>query len=255
MLPQNKFTGVIEMMKKIGTAAIAAMLLVFAVPGFADLTEEQAQAVVNDPNRTADEDLDMRRHPAQLLMFTGVEPGMRVGDFDAGGGWTTELMARAVGSDGVVYARTSERGLEGLQQRLSAPGLDHVIPVVEGMTSAFPAEANDLDIVIGLFAFHHLVQQPIENRDAAYANVMNALKPGGYFVVSDTQARAGAPASVGNSLHRMDPNLMRSELERAGFEFVEATSLLFNPNDPLDIPARDVDGVATGFLHKYAKPE
>lgn len=242
-------------MKKIYSAAITAILLSFSMFAFAELTEEQAQAIVNDPDRTADADLDMRRHPAQLLIFTGVEPGMRVGDFDAGGGWTTELMARAVGSDGVVYSRTSERGLAGLQQRLSAPGLDHVIPVMEGMTSAFPPEANNLDIVIGLFAFHHLVQQPEENRAAAYANVMNALKPGGYFVVSDTQARAGAPASVGNTLHRMDPNLMRTELENAGFEFVEATSLLFNPNDPLDIPARDVDGVATGFLHKYMKPE
>lgn len=236
-------------------AAFMAILLAFSAQVFAALTEEEAQAVVDDPNRTSDEELDMRRHPAQLLMFTGVEPGMRVGDFDAGGGWTTELMARAVGSDGVVYSRSSERGLEGLQQRLSAPGLDHVIPVVEGMTSAFPAEADELDIVIGLFAFHHLVQQPEENRAAAYANVMNALKPGGYFIVSDTQARAGAPASVGNTLHRMDPNLMRSELEGAGFEFVEATSILFNPDDPLDIPARDVDGVATGFLHKYMKPE
>jgi predicted methyltransferase len=241
--------------KKSLYAAFAAILLGLSAQVFAALTEEQAQAVVDDPNRTADEDLDMRRHPAQLLIFTGVEPGMRVGDFDAGGGWTAELMARAVGSDGMVYSRTSDRGLEGLQERLSAPGLEHVVPVVEGMTSAFTAEANELDIVIGLFAFHHLVQQAEENRAAAYANVMAALKPGGYFVVSDTQARAGAPASVGSTLHRMDPNLMRTELEKAGFEFVEATSLLFNPNDPLDIPARDVDGVATGFLHKYMKPE
>lgn len=241
--------------KKSCYAVLATMMLGFSVHVFAALTEEQAQAVVNDPNRNADETLDMRRHPAQLLIFTGVEPGMHVGDFDAGGGWTTELMARAVDSNGVVYARTSDRGLEGLQQRLSAPGLDQVVPVVAPMTAAFPSDVDDLDIVIGLFAFHHLVQQSEENRAAAYASVMSALKPGGYFIVSDTQARDGAPASVGNTLHRMDPNLLRSELENAGFEFVEATSLLFNPNDPLDIPARDVEGVATGFLHKYMKPE
>jgi predicted methyltransferase len=235
--------------------AIAATLFSFSMPSFAALTDAQAQAIVNDPNRTADAELDLRRHPAQLLIFTGVEPGMRVGDFDAGGAWTTELLGRAVGSEGVIYSRANPNRLEALQQRLALPGLEHAVAVGHDMTSAFPPEATDLDLVIGLFAFHHLVMRPEDERAAAYANVMGALKPGGYFIVSDTQALEGAPASTGGTLHRMDPGLMRSELESAGFVFVEASNILQNPNDPLDIATRDVEGVASGFLHKYMKPE
>ncbi len=245
-------------MRAIKSLAVANILfLAFGLSSatLAQLSEEQAMAVVNHPDRTPDADLDMRRHPAQLLIFTGVEPGMRVGDFDAGGAWTTELMARAVGAEGVVYTRTNANRLEALQQRLAVPGLEHVIPVGADMTQAFPAEATDLDIVIGLFAFHHLVMRPEADRAAAYGSIYNALKPGGTLIVSDTQAVEGAPASVGGTLHRMDPGLLRSELEGAGFVFVESSNLLFNPNDPLDVSANSIEGTPTGFLQKYMKPQ
>src|SRR5688572_26369346 len=62
-------------------------------------------ALVAAPDRTeADRKVDPGRDPARLLKFLDVRPGMRVGDLVAGGGYTTELLARAVGPQGVVYA-------------------------------------------------------------------------------------------------------------------------------------------------------
>ena len=52
---------------------------------------------VNSPARPdADHKLDQSRKPEQLLAFFGIKPGMNVADVWAGGGYTTELLARTV---------------------------------------------------------------------------------------------------------------------------------------------------------------
>ena len=64
------------------------------------------RAVVDAPDRTAaDRELDRGRKPAELLAFSGIKPGMKVAEIAATGGYTTELLARAVGPNGVVYAQ------------------------------------------------------------------------------------------------------------------------------------------------------
>ena len=57
------------------------------------------QAIVDArrPRRDEDKKLDAGRHPAELLAFLGLKPGERVAELGAGGGYTTELLARAVG--------------------------------------------------------------------------------------------------------------------------------------------------------------
>ena len=55
-------------------------------------------AIVAAPDRTdADRQADQRRQPAKMLAFTGVKTGMKVLDMEAGAGYSTELLARAVG--------------------------------------------------------------------------------------------------------------------------------------------------------------
>ena len=56
----------------------------------------------------ADRQTDQRRDPVKLLAFTGVKTGMTVLDMGAGGGYSTELMARAVGPTGKVYGQDYE---------------------------------------------------------------------------------------------------------------------------------------------------
>ena len=66
-------------------------------------------AIIAAPDRAdSDRQTDKRRDPAKLLAFTGVKSGMTVLDMGAGGGYSTELMARAVGPGGKVYGQDYE---------------------------------------------------------------------------------------------------------------------------------------------------
>ena len=70
-------------------------------------TSETIAAIVASPDRSAaDRDTDLRRKPVELLAFIGVRPGMTVVDISAGGGYTSELLTRAVGPTGRVYGQS-----------------------------------------------------------------------------------------------------------------------------------------------------
>ena len=76
----------------------------------APLTAEQAAQIVASPDRSAaDRTNDQRRKPEQLLVFIGTRPGMTALDLSAGGGYTTELLARAIGPSGAVYGQSRPR--------------------------------------------------------------------------------------------------------------------------------------------------
>ena len=44
-----------------------------------------------------------------MLAFIGIQPGMSALDVSAGGGYTTELLARAIGPNGTVYGQSQPR--------------------------------------------------------------------------------------------------------------------------------------------------
>src|SRR3954466_15038149 len=86
---------------------ILAAVLLSACAGATGPAPDYA-AIVASPDRIdADRQTDQRRAPAQLLAFTGVRTGMKVLDMGAGGGYSTELMARAVGPSGIVYGQNA----------------------------------------------------------------------------------------------------------------------------------------------------
>src|SRR5262249_6901075 len=92
-----------------------------------------ASALVAAPDRTeADRVLDPGRRPAELLAFVGVRPGLRIAELGAGGGYTTELLARAVGPTGTVYGHNSQLMLLRFAQspwneRLARPTMQGVV--------------------------------------------------------------------------------------------------------------------------------
>src|SRR5690242_10635068 len=93
------------------------------------LSRERLTQIVDDPQRSAaDRTNDVRRKPVEMLSFIGVRPGMRVLDVSAGAGYTTELLARAVGPGGTVYAQTPKPSPR-LMDRLKSPSLANVVVV------------------------------------------------------------------------------------------------------------------------------
>src|SRR5271167_1498089 len=76
------------------------------------------EAIVASPDRSdADRQTDQRRQPAKMLAFTGIKTGMKVLDMGAGAGYSTELLARAVGPGGAVYAQESAFVMERVKDK------------------------------------------------------------------------------------------------------------------------------------------
>src|ERR1700729_3555660 len=101
--------------------SLFAVLSMFATWNVAAAQSAKAPdyaAIIAAPDRSdADRQTDVRRDPAKMLAFTGAKPGMKVLDMGAGAGYSTELMARAVGADGTVYAQESALVMERVKDK------------------------------------------------------------------------------------------------------------------------------------------
>lgn len=76
----------------------------------APLSAERIAALLATPDRSAaDRSNDLRRKPGEMLAFIGPRPGMVALDLSAAGGYTTELLARAIGPTGRVYGHSAPR--------------------------------------------------------------------------------------------------------------------------------------------------
>ena len=82
------------------------------------------------------------------------------------------------------------------------------------------------------------------------------LKPGGTFVILDHAAPAGSPETTGGAVHRIDPAIVKTLAEAAGFKLVEESDILRNPDDMYDMSVFDpqVRRRTDRFLLKYQKP-
>ena len=94
----------------IPSSLATALLAVGIFAGCAGMADQKPAAdyaaIVAAPDRgEADRKTDQRRDPVELFAFTGVGPGMTVLEMGAGGGYTAELLARAVAPNGKVYAQ------------------------------------------------------------------------------------------------------------------------------------------------------
>jgi predicted methyltransferase len=99
----------------------------------ATLTSQQIAAIVAATDRSAaDRTNDQRRKPEQMLAFIGVRPGIVALDVSAAGGYTTELLARAIGPSGIVY---------GQSRPLAAAAAAVAPSAAEGGTAAASAPA------------------------------------------------------------------------------------------------------------------
>src|SRR5262249_26843514 len=74
------------------------------------ITTAEIKAIVASSDRTpADLTNDRRRHPEDILAFLALKPGLVALDVSAGGGYTTELLARAIGPTGKDYGQKRPR--------------------------------------------------------------------------------------------------------------------------------------------------
>jgi predicted methyltransferase len=108
----------------------------------APLWSEQIAKIVASPDRSAaDRTNDLRRKPEQMLGFIALRPGIVALDLSAGGGYTTELLARAIGPTGAVYGQSAPRDANRAPSPPAAPegNSNPTAPPTAAPPSAAPA--------------------------------------------------------------------------------------------------------------------
>jgi predicted methyltransferase len=238
-----------------------AILFLLGLAGCAAMTGGERpdyRALVASPDRSeADRQTDPRRKPEQLLAFAGVRRGMKVLDMGAGAGYSTELLARAVGPGGTVYAQDSPTGSararERFDERAKGPAMRNVGRVLREYDDPVPPSVHDLDLVTFLFAYHDTAFMPVDRARMNRA-LFDALKPGGVLVVSDHSAKPGAGTSVVKTLHRIEESTLRQEVEAAGFRLIAQGNFLRNPGDARDAIVFRPEVPVDEFVLKFEKP-
>jgi predicted methyltransferase len=266
-----------------------------ASPTPAPLSRERIAGILASPDRSAaDRTNDVRRKPDQMLAFIGVWPGMVVLDLSAAGGYTTELLARAVGPTGRVYGQSAPRdpnraetppaapegaatpppaatmppapaaappatGASTSAQRLAAraknPNAGNLVAVVQKFENPAPASAASNGLdLVTLMFNYHDLGHMNVDRAQMNKTVFAALKPGGTYVIADHSGRAGTGISESGTLHRIEEAFLRKEIEAAGFKLVAEGNFMRNPSDPRNKNTPDPPQPKDEFVLKFVKP-
>ncbi len=243
----------------IGALASLSMLAACGVATAQDAKAPDFEAIIAAPDRSdADRQTDQRRQPAKMLAFTGIKAGMKVLDMGAGAGYSTELLARAVGAGGTgVYAQESATVMERVKDkfdiRAQNPAMKNVVHVIRNYDDPIPPGVGGLDLITFFFAYHDVTYMPAD-RAEMNKKMFAALKPGGLLVIADHSARAGDGINVAKTLHRIEESTLRQEIEAAGFKFAGAADFLRHPEDPRDAAVFRPQVPVDEFVLKYQKP-
>jgi predicted methyltransferase len=272
-------------------SASAVLLLACATRGAptppgAPLNAAQIAALLASPDRSAaDRNNDVRRKPAEMLAFIGLKPGMTALDLSAGGGYTTELLARAAGPNGTVYGQNAPRDAaapprapavpegdtapppaasaapaapavrQNLASRAQNAAGTHIVAVSQPFEAPVPTAVapGSLDLVTLMFNYHDLGHMGVD-RSQMNAAVFRALKSGGSYVVADHAGRPGTGISESGTLHRMEEAFLVRELEAAGFRLAARGDFLRNPADPRDKNTPEPLQPKDEFVVRFVKP-
>ncbi len=259
------------------------------------LGEARIAEIVASADRTPnDRTNDLRRKPVPLFAFIGLRPGMVALDVSAGGGYTTELLARAIGPSGKVYGqspprdparapvtpaapegnsapnviaapapppagppRTSAIALGEREARLRAANVAAapIVAVPQKFESPVPeALATNGLDLVTLMFNYHDLGFMGIDRAQMNRALFQALKPGGHYVIADHAGRPGTGISESGTLHRIEEAFLRREVEAAGFKLVAEGNFLRNPNDPRDRNTPEPPQPKDEFVLKFVKP-
>lgn len=205
--------------------------------------------------------VDAQRHGPEILAFAGVKTGAKVIDLIPGGGYWTELFSGAVGPSGHVFAVWPAEYVkvdddEVAPYRTLAAKLPNV-SVLDQPAAGLTAP-DKVDLIFTAQNYHDYLDPFMGPTDPMVLNkaALAALKPGGIYLIVDHVAEAGSGARDTNTLHRIDPALVKSQVTAAGFQYVGESKLLANPADDhkLKVFDKQVRGKTDQFIFKFKKP-
>jgi len=259
-------------MRSISIALLAALSL----PGAALAQTPQAnhmhavyyvppyvRAAVADPARAQDASNDARRKITDVMVFSEVRPGQKVLELIPGTGYFTRVFSSIVGAQGHVYAlwpneyaKEDADDVAATQKIAADPHYSNVTLLRQ--PAAQLSVPEPVDIVFTSQNYHDYPDAFMGKVDpvAFDKQVYAALKPGGLFVVIDHVAPAGSGMADTDTLHRIDPEIVKKQVESVGFVFAGESNVLRNPKDPHTIKVFDssIRGHTDQFMFRFRKP-
>lgn len=206
------------------------------------------------------------RRPAEVLRFLGLRRGDRVLDYFTGTGYYAEIMARAVGPQGLVVGWNSSGFMRNERVRTA---LDEIrsrnrntyFYGTPTTALAFPSES--FDFVMLHLVYHDAYWESVQfnlpriDPNSVVRAVWNATRPGGTVAVIDHVAAPGGDTrAVVEATHRIDPAVIRADFERAGFVLEAESNLLRNPQDNYATNVFDaaIRGRTDRVVYRFRKP-
>ena len=238
---------------------LALSLALLAAPAAAqDEIPDYVSAAVADPARGDDAQDDARRHIAEIMAYSGVKPGDTVLELVPGSGYWTRVFSHIVGPEGKVYLAVPEP-MEKYSEKTKA--LPDELSNTELLMQ--PADAlsapTQVDLVFTAQNYHDYPDEFMGPTDPAILNaaVFQALKPGGTYLVIDHSAEEGSGLRDTDTLHRIDPAIVRQQVIAAGFEYMGESDVLRNEADDRTLKVFDpaVRGHTDQFVYKFRKPK
>lgn len=229
---------------------------------YAEHHAEDIAAAINAEDRSEEwRGWDTYRQPDVTLTFSQIEPGSRVLDVGAGGGYYTQLLSGLVGSEGHVtgihpQAWVDNYGANWPAQHgamIEARGnIDFMVTELD----AYEAEPGSLDAVTFMLTYHDSALMPID-RAAMNQSFFDALRPGGLYMISDHSGPGVTTPEAIDAVHRIDADMVREEVEAAGFELIATSDGLANPDDDhsLNVFNPEIRGRTDRFVYLFRKPE
>ncbi len=160
---------------------------------------------------------DRSQQPERVIAALGIEPGDRVADLGAGGGYFTFRLADAVGSTGRVYAIDVDPDMVDYLRQRAADGYRNV-EVIQAATDDPGLPAESIDLLFTCNTYHHLA-----DRADYFARAKAALRPGGRVAIIDMNGTGWFSWLFG---HSTAPDTIRSEMEAAGYRLEQQHDFL-----------------------------
>ena len=244
---------------------LATALATTPIAALAAASATSLTAAVKSDIRSADNvKLDESRKPAELLKYLGLRPGMRVADPFGGNFYWAEITGQAVGPTGHVtvwepkqfYSQKVYDQYQAVQAKL---------PNVWMRVSPFEQPdlpAGKYDFMLINLDYHDVYWESAKygiskmDPDEWLKTVYAAMKPGAIVGVVDHVANPGDTRATVEKLHRIDPETVKADFKRAGFQLVGSSDLLRNPADDHSLLVFDpnIRGKTDRFVLKFRKP-
>jgi len=227
---------------------------------------EAVAAAVSHPQRPAEDVVkDANRHPDQVLSFFDIKPGMTVLDLFSGSGYYTEMLNSIVGENGAVIAHTNEAYIPFSGEIYKTRYLDGRLAqtttvVIEA--DDIQLEENSLDAAMLVLTWHDFMFADPENgwqaidENLLLEKLCKAMKPGAVLGLIDHVANSGGEtAEVAETLHRIDPQVVRDDFANSCFTLEAEAEFLGNSDDDHTLAVYDpsIRGKTDRFVFRFVR--